>query len=75
MGAVIASGARERYEEGVRRRVYNMQKFFAWVGAIIVSSLGWWLGSQIGIMTAVIFSGIGTGVGFYFGKKLAREWL
>jgi len=52
-----------------------MQKLIAWTGAIIVSALGWWVGSQIGIMTAVILSGIGTGVGFYFGMKLAKEWL
>ncbi|MBI5886431.1 MAG: hypothetical protein HZB85_07600 [Deltaproteobacteria bacterium] len=52
-----------------------MQKLIAWIGAIIVSSIGWWVGSQIGLMTAVILSGIGTGVGFYYGMKLAKRWL
>ena len=36
---------------------------------------GWWLGDFIGIMTAVILSAIGSGVGLWAVVWVEREWL
>ena len=33
--------------------------------------IGWAAGSRVGIMTAFMLSVIGTGLGIYFGKRLA----
>jgi len=52
-----------------------MRRLLAYMGAIIGSSLGWWIGNQIGFTTAIILSGIGTGAGFYFAMKMAKTWL
>lgn len=49
-------------------------KLMALLGSFLVGSLGWWIGDKVGLMTAVILSGIGTGVGIYAGKKLADHW-
>ena len=39
------------------------------------SALGWWIGAHVGIMTAVLVSAIGTGVGLWAGVRLASEFL
>jgi len=44
-------------------------------GATVVSGLGWWLGDFLGLGTAVILSGIGGGVGLYYGRKLFTHYL
>jgi hypothetical protein len=31
---------------------------------------GWWLGSHIGLITALILSLIGTALGLYYGRRL-----
>ncbi|MES2177149.1 MAG: hypothetical protein V4550_04725 [Gemmatimonadota bacterium] len=51
-----------------------MSKLLGFVGAVLVSSVGWWLGSFVGIMTAVILSAVGTGVGIYAGKRIASHY-
>lgn len=45
------------------------------VGATIGGGIGWWFGAQVGIMTAFIVSMVGTGVGIYWGRRVAREYL
>jgi hypothetical protein len=39
----------------------------------IGGGIGWWLGEFVGMGTAVVLSGIGTGVGVYYARKLARD--
>jgi hypothetical protein len=51
-----------------------MTKLFAFVGATILSYVGWWCGARVGIMTAFVLSMVGTGVGIYYGRKLAQHW-
>jgi hypothetical protein len=38
-------------------------------------AIGWWLGEFVGLGTAIVVSGIGTGVGLYYGRKLAEYLL
>lgn len=48
-----------------------MSKLFKLIGATLGSAVGWWLGDKIGIMTAVVLSAVGTGVGIYAGSRYA----
>jgi hypothetical protein len=52
-----------------------LPKILVMAGATIGGAIGWWLGDFIGLMTAVILGGIGTGVGMYLVLKLEREHL
>jgi len=52
-----------------------VQRLFSFLGATIVGSVGWWLGAFVGIMTAFFLSIIGSGVGMYLGRRLARHYL
>ena len=52
-----------------------MSGLLAFVGATVVGGIGWWLGSFVGFTTAMILSAVGTGVGIYYGRKIAREYL
>jgi uncharacterized membrane protein YeaQ/YmgE (transglycosylase-associated protein family) len=49
-------------------------KLLGFVGATIGSSLGWWMGSGVGTMTAFMLSMVGTGVGIYFGRRVAHHY-
>ncbi len=44
-------------------------------GAFIGGTLGWWIGNNVGLMTAFMVSMVGTAVGVYYGRKIAREYL
>jgi hypothetical protein len=50
-----------------------MQKLLAGIGAFAGSSLGWTVGAHFSVFTAVVVSAVGTGVGIYYGRKLARD--
>jgi hypothetical protein len=52
-----------------------MRKPLAILGAVAGSTLGWWLGSFIGIMTAFIVSMVGAGFGIYLGTRITRHYL
>jgi len=52
-----------------------MKRFLALVGASIGSMIGWWLGARVGLATAFLISTLGSGVGFYYGARFAREHL
>lgn len=52
-----------------------MKKLLAMVGATLGGSLGWWLGSGIGIMTAFLLSVVGTGAGVYVAIQINRNYL
>jgi hypothetical protein len=49
-------------------------KLLGFIGATVGSSVGWWAGEHVGIMTAVIVSAIGTGVGIYAGRRVASHY-
>jgi len=52
-----------------------MEKLMGWVGATVVSGIGWWLGARNGMLTAFLLSIVGTGVGFYVGRRWAGQLL
>ncbi len=52
-----------------------MEKMCTFTGLFIGSSLGGWLGAQMGLMMMVVLSSVGAGFGFYFGRRLFREYL
>ena len=51
-----------------------MTKLLGFVGATVGSSLGWWMGSRAGTMTAFMLSMVGTGVGIYYGRRVAHHY-
>lgn len=52
----------------------TMAKLLGFVGSLVGSSIGWWLGAFAGTMTAFMLSMVGTGVGIYLGRRIAAEW-
>jgi uncharacterized membrane protein YeaQ/YmgE (transglycosylase-associated protein family) len=51
-----------------------MTKLLGFVGATVGSYLGWWAGSGVGIMTSFMLSMVGTGVGIYLGRRIAKHY-
>ena len=49
----------------------SMTKICGSLGAFLGSSVGWWVGSQAGMMTAFVVSMIGTGLGIWAGRRIA----
>jgi hypothetical protein len=52
-----------------------VEGLFGFIGATLLGGIGWWIGQRVGVMTAFIVSTVGTGVGLYLGRRLAREHL
>ena len=52
-----------------------MQKLVSLMLASFGGWLGWWLGARVGVMTAFFSSVIGTGLGLYAARLLARNYL
>jgi hypothetical protein len=52
-----------------------MEKLFIGIGATLGGYVGWWAGERFGIMTAFMLSMVGTGVGIYYGRRIARDYL
>lgn len=51
-----------------------MKRLLVLVGSTVGSSIGWWLGANVGIMTAFLLSMVGLGVGMWGGARLAARW-
>ena len=51
-----------------------MKKLFAFIGATMFGYAGWAVGAGVGTMTAFIVSMFGTGLGMYFGVKVADRY-
>jgi hypothetical protein len=51
-----------------------MLKLFSFVGATIGSYAGWFLGAKVGFTTAFMLSMVGTGIGIYYGRMIARNY-
>ena len=52
----------------------GMGKLFSFIGATIGSYAGWALGAPVGFTTAFMVSMVGTGIGIYFGRSLAKRY-
>ena len=50
-------------------------KLCIFIGVNVGGMVGWWLGEHIGLMTAVLVSGLGSVLGVYGGWRVAREYL
>ena len=57
-----------------RSRPFGMGKLFSFIGATIGGYAGWFVGAKIGFTTAFIVSMIGTGVGMYYGRRIAQNY-
>ena len=55
-------------------RPLGMGKLLSFVGATIGSYAGWAIGAPVGLYTAFAVSMVGTGIGMYFGRQLARNY-
>lgn len=51
-----------------------MKKLIVLLVSTVGSSMGWWLGAHVGIMTAFMVSMVGTGLGIWGGVKLAKRY-
>ena len=51
-----------------------MGKLFSFIGATVGGYAGWALGAPVGITTAFIVSMVGTGIGMYYGRKIAQHY-
>ncbi|HVD06563.1 MAG TPA: hypothetical protein VNB89_11110 [Gemmatimonadaceae bacterium] len=51
-----------------------MTKLIIFIAATIGGAIGWWLGEGVGIMTAFMVSTVFSGIGIYYGKKLAQRF-
>ena len=51
-----------------------MNKLFHTIGAFVGSSVGWAVGNHFSMMTAVLLSAVGTGVGIYFAHRLVAGY-
>lgn len=65
----------ERHARRSGARGARVKRLLGLVGATVGSALGWWIGAHVGIMTAVIMSAIGTGVGLWAAVRLASDHL
>lgn len=73
----VASGGGGRPQMGpithVTGRLSAMTKLLSFVGATVGGYAGWALGALIGPFSAFMVSMIGTGVGMYYGRRIARN--
>ncbi len=51
-----------------------LSNLLAFVGATVGGGTGWWLGNLGGFLTAFMLSIIGTGVGIYYGRRIAQHY-
>jgi hypothetical protein len=51
-----------------------LSRLIAFVFTTIGSSIGWWIGSQVGFATAVLLSIVGMGAGLYAGRVLEQRY-
>ncbi len=53
----------------------GMIRFVMFVGLTIGGGIGWWIGSYVGIWTALLVSTIGSLAGIYVVYRLTRDYL
>lgn len=52
----------------------GMLKLYSLIGATACSYAGWALGALVGTTTAFVLSMVGTGIGMYYGRKIAHHY-
>jgi len=52
-----------------------MKGMIGFFGMTVGSALGWWLGAFQSITLAVVLSAIGSGIGLYYARKWAQDYL
>lgn len=52
-----------------------MEKLSLAVAAMLGGWIGWWLGAYVGLMTAFVLSMVGTGIGLYAWRRIAKHYL
>jgi hypothetical protein len=52
-----------------------MRGLLGFIGVSLGGAIGWWLGEQIGLFTAVVLSAIGSGAGLYYARRLLDSLL
>jgi hypothetical protein len=62
------------YQSHAAVRLLGMGRLFSIIGATVGGSAGWALGAMVGITTAVMLSMVGTGIGMYYGKRIAQNY-
>jgi hypothetical protein len=54
-------------------------KFAQWlvraIVATVLSTIGWWLGAKVGILTAYVLSTVAAGYGLWLGGRISRDYL
>ena len=45
------------------------------IGASAGGSIGWWIGDKVGLVTALVLSGIGSVIGVYVVWRIVRDYL
>ncbi|HKC80657.1 MAG TPA: hypothetical protein VKB91_05640 [Gemmatimonadaceae bacterium] len=63
------------YQSHAPVRPSGMGKLFSFIGATAGGYAGWALGAMVGFTTAFIVSMVGTGIGIYYGRRIARNYL
>ena len=51
-----------------------MTKLLVTCCTFLLSSVGWYIGQNVGLFTAFTLAVVGTGLGVYAGRKLADHW-
>lgn len=51
-----------------------MGKVFSFIGATIGGYAGWAIGAPVGFTTAFMISMVGTGIGIYYGRRVAQYY-
>jgi hypothetical protein len=52
-----------------------MRKLAGFLGLTIGGAIGWWLGAYVGLFSAFVVSTVGSGVGLYYARRAADEYL
>lgn len=52
-----------------------MRNLVGYAGMTVGGAVGWWLGDLHGIFLAILLSSVGSGLGLYYGRKLAADYL
>jgi hypothetical protein len=56
-------------------RLFGMRKLVAFIGSTIGGYAGWALGATVGLTTAFMVSMVGTGIGIYYGRLIAKNYI
>jgi hypothetical protein len=49
--------------------IRDMRTIIGWLVATVAGGAGWWLGERVGLVTAVVMSGLAGGAGLYYGYR------